>query len=204
MTLEGYVSNLRLYLSDLVNDGLPPAVLSTLKECVEPERVKHGLNLLLAGRELDEKSRPGLSAAIVAILSVANYVRVPDDDLNARQGFWNGSRPPFGYGLAVQERRGTRDKKVLIVREDETQIIRLPQTGCTPDRQCSDAPRWRCAMRPLRRGADQEYRQKWRLSLLLLFRPAQERRNSLPRPAYPYGSSRSDRHRRADLPHPAA
>ncbi|WP_172822814.1 recombinase family protein, partial [Paramagnetospirillum marisnigri] len=44
---------------------------------------------------------------------------------NARQGFWNGSRPPFGYALAVKERRGTKDKKVLVINEDEAQTVRL-------------------------------------------------------------------------------
>lgn len=44
---------------------------------------------------------------------------------NARQGFWNGSRPPFGYGIKIQERRGTKDKKVLVLQEDEARIMRL-------------------------------------------------------------------------------
>jgi site-specific DNA recombinase len=43
---------------------------------------------------------------------------------NARQGFWNGSRPPFGYGLRIAERRGTRDKKVLVIDEAEAEIVR--------------------------------------------------------------------------------
>jgi DNA invertase Pin-like site-specific DNA recombinase len=30
---------------------------------------------------------------------------------NARQGFWNGSRPPFGYEAVVQERRGHKLKR---------------------------------------------------------------------------------------------
>lgn len=34
---------------------------------------------------------------------------------NARQGFWNGSRPPLGYRVEITERRGNRDKKVLVV-----------------------------------------------------------------------------------------
>ncbi|MFA7586471.1 MAG: recombinase family protein, partial [Novosphingobium sp.] len=34
---------------------------------------------------------------------------------NARQGFWNGSRPPYGYGVEIAERRGNKDKKVLVV-----------------------------------------------------------------------------------------
>src|SRR6516225_1864173 len=44
---------------------------------------------------------------------------------NARQGFWNGARPPFGYATRIAERRGNKDKKVLIVEEQEAQIVRL-------------------------------------------------------------------------------
>ena len=43
---------------------------------------------------------------------------------NARQGYWNGAPPPFGYTTVVKERRGNKDKKVLVVREDEARIIR--------------------------------------------------------------------------------
>lgn len=44
---------------------------------------------------------------------------------NARQGFWNGSRPPFGYSVETAERRGSRDKKVLVINEEEARTIRL-------------------------------------------------------------------------------
>lgn len=44
---------------------------------------------------------------------------------NARQGFWNGSRPPFGYDTEVKERRGTREKKVLVINDEEAGIIRV-------------------------------------------------------------------------------
>ena len=43
---------------------------------------------------------------------------------NARQGFWNGSRAPFGYNTEVAERRGDKDKKVLVVNEDEARTVR--------------------------------------------------------------------------------
>ena len=43
---------------------------------------------------------------------------------NARQGYWNGAVAPFGYATVVKERRGNKDKKVLIVREDEARIVR--------------------------------------------------------------------------------
>ena len=44
---------------------------------------------------------------------------------NARQGFWNGSRPPFGYRIEVKERRGNKDKKVLVIEESEARVVRL-------------------------------------------------------------------------------
>lgn len=44
---------------------------------------------------------------------------------NARQGFWNGSRPPYGYGAQVAERRGNKDKKTLIIDEAEARVVRM-------------------------------------------------------------------------------
>lgn len=43
---------------------------------------------------------------------------------NARQGFWNGSHPPFGYRTVEAERRGTKAKKVLVVDEAEAAHVR--------------------------------------------------------------------------------
>ncbi len=44
---------------------------------------------------------------------------------NARQGYWNGSVPPYGYQLEVRERRGNKDKKVLVPHESEAVIVRM-------------------------------------------------------------------------------
>jgi site-specific DNA recombinase len=44
---------------------------------------------------------------------------------NARQGFWNGSHAPYGYSIEVAERRGNKDKKVLVINEEEAQVVRL-------------------------------------------------------------------------------
>lgn len=46
---------------------------------------------------------------------------------NARQGFWNGSRPPYGYSVTVHERRGTKEKKVLAINEQEARVMRAFQ-----------------------------------------------------------------------------
>ncbi|KAB2766091.1 recombinase family protein [Brucella anthropi] len=44
---------------------------------------------------------------------------------NTRQGFWNGSRPPFGYNTAVKEMRGSKEKKVLVVNEEEARVVHM-------------------------------------------------------------------------------
>jgi hypothetical protein len=43
---------------------------------------------------------------------------------NARQGFWNGAPPPFGYEAVVQERRGHKLKKALAIQQDEAEVVR--------------------------------------------------------------------------------
>jgi site-specific DNA recombinase len=43
---------------------------------------------------------------------------------NARQGFWNGARIPFGYQLETVDRRGNKDKKVLVINESEASVVR--------------------------------------------------------------------------------
>jgi site-specific DNA recombinase len=43
---------------------------------------------------------------------------------NARQGFWNGARPPFGYKAEVTGQRGGKEKKVLVIDEQEAKIVR--------------------------------------------------------------------------------
>ncbi len=43
---------------------------------------------------------------------------------NARQGFWNGSRPPFGYAAVEAERRGDKVKKKLAIDEMEARLVR--------------------------------------------------------------------------------
>ena len=44
---------------------------------------------------------------------------------NARQGFWNGARPPIGYRLALAETRGLRQKKKLEIDPLHADTVRL-------------------------------------------------------------------------------
>ncbi len=49
---------------------------------------------------------------------------------NARQGFWNGSHPPFGYLTEEAGRRGHRAKKVLVVDDAEAAVARRIYSMC--------------------------------------------------------------------------
>jgi hypothetical protein len=42
---------------------------------------------------------------------------------NARQGFWNGSIPPFGYRTVDAQKRGQKIKKVLAVDDTEAGTV---------------------------------------------------------------------------------
>jgi hypothetical protein len=44
---------------------------------------------------------------------------------SARQGFWNGARPPLGYRIVEAERRGSKIKKRLEVDPIEAELVRL-------------------------------------------------------------------------------
>ena len=44
---------------------------------------------------------------------------------NARQGFWGGSAPPFGYEAYTAEIRGRKEKKKLRVVPSEAEVVRL-------------------------------------------------------------------------------
>ncbi|MDF1600961.1 recombinase family protein [Mesorhizobium sp. YIM 152430] len=44
---------------------------------------------------------------------------------NARQGFWNGARPPFGYTTVAAEQRGAKTKKRLAIDPVEAETVRL-------------------------------------------------------------------------------
>jgi hypothetical protein len=43
---------------------------------------------------------------------------------NARQGFWNGAPPPFGYRVVAAGQRGQRVKKILEIEEAEAAVVR--------------------------------------------------------------------------------
>lgn len=56
---------------------------------------------------------------------------------NAAEGFWNGSKPPFGYQVVEAEKRGDKIKKRLQIDPDEAPLVKwmfeMALKG-TPDR----------------------------------------------------------------------
>lgn len=44
---------------------------------------------------------------------------------NARQGFWNGSKAPYGYAVVDAEQRGAKTKKRLAIDPVEAEVVRL-------------------------------------------------------------------------------
>ncbi len=53
---------------------------------------------------------------------------------NARQGYWNGARPPFGYAAVAVGTKGDAVKKKLVIEPKEAELVkeifRLFQYGC--------------------------------------------------------------------------
>jgi integrase len=78
VTLKGYTNQLLGYVNALVEDGVKPDSLVTLRSLVEPELVKRGLQARLGERRLDEATRPGMHAMATAILNAARYVKAPE------------------------------------------------------------------------------------------------------------------------------
>jgi DNA invertase Pin-like site-specific DNA recombinase len=44
---------------------------------------------------------------------------------NARQGFWNGSKAPYGYAVVAAEQRGAKTKKRFAIDPVEAEVVRL-------------------------------------------------------------------------------
>jgi len=94
------------------------------------ELEKAGVRLLSITQDIGQDSSGELIRKIVNVFdeyqSKENAKHTHRSMLeNARQGFWNGSRPPYGYGVEIAERRGSKDKKVLVIDEAEARVVRM-------------------------------------------------------------------------------
>jgi site-specific DNA recombinase len=90
---------------------------------------KHGVALLSMTQDFGEGPSADFAETIIAASdafnSAENAKHVTRTMLeNARQGFWNGSLPPFGYRAVEVEKRGQRIKKHLQIEEHEAATVR--------------------------------------------------------------------------------
>jgi DNA invertase Pin-like site-specific DNA recombinase len=90
---------------------------------------KRGIELHSITQPIDGSAQGDLLRTILAafdqFMSDENSRHVTRARLeNARQGFWNGSRPPFGYRTYVAEVRGSKEKKKLAIDENEAPIVK--------------------------------------------------------------------------------
>lgn len=81
VTLKNYLNNLRWCVSVLIQDGVPVDRFTSLSACLDPVLVKRALMLRLGDRQLDDKTKPGLHAMMTAVVSIARYVGVSEEDL---------------------------------------------------------------------------------------------------------------------------
>lgn len=92
---------------------------------------KHGVKLVSITQELnDDEPAQAMMRKVVALFdeyqsreNAKHVLRAMKE--NARQGFWNGARPPYGYTTVVVDKRGARIKKRLEVDLVEAEVVRL-------------------------------------------------------------------------------
>lgn len=90
---------------------------------------KHGVLLVSMTQDFGEGPSAEFAETVIAAadaLSSAENAKHTSRSMieNARQGFWNGSRPPFGYRTVEAEKRGQKIKKRLEIEEREAATVR--------------------------------------------------------------------------------
>lgn len=90
---------------------------------------KHGVSLISMTQDFGEGPSADFAETIIAAADALSSAETAKHVIrtmleNARQGYWNGSKPPFGYCTVAVEQRGQRTKKHLQIEEHEAAIVR--------------------------------------------------------------------------------
>ncbi len=91
--------------------------------------VKHGVKLVSITQEVGDGTSGDLLRRVIALLDehgskeTAKHVSRGLRE-NARQGFFNGSTPPYGYVAAAAEQRGDTVKKKLAIEPGAAEVVR--------------------------------------------------------------------------------
>ena len=91
---------------------------------------KHGVRLVSITQDLGEDPMSVMVRQVFALFdeyqskeNAKHTLRAMQE--NARQGFWNGSKAPYGYAVMATEQRGSRTKKRLAIDPVEAEVVRL-------------------------------------------------------------------------------
>jgi site-specific DNA recombinase len=91
---------------------------------------KHSVKLVSITQELGDDPAQVMMRQVIALFdeyqskeNAKHVLRAMKE--NARQGFWNGARPPLGYRTVEAERRGARLKKKLVIDAVEAEQVHL-------------------------------------------------------------------------------
>ncbi|MEQ1697697.1 MAG: recombinase family protein [Hyphomicrobiaceae bacterium] len=91
---------------------------------------KHGVKLVSMTQELGDDPAQVMMRQVISLFdeyqskeNAKHVLRSMKE--NARQGFWNGSKPPFGYRTVEAERRGMKVKKKLEIDFVEAEQVEL-------------------------------------------------------------------------------
>lgn len=90
---------------------------------------KHQVSLQSVTQEIGSDPISDLARRVVGLLDEHTSKETAKHTLrsmeeNARQGYWNGSRPPFGYRVVTAGTKGIRTKKKLAIDAAEADIVR--------------------------------------------------------------------------------
>lgn len=91
---------------------------------------KHGIRLTSITQDLGDDPMSVMMRQIMALFDEYQSKENAKHTLramreNARQGYWNGSRAPFGYKIVAAEQRGARTKKKIAPDPTQTETVRL-------------------------------------------------------------------------------
>lgn len=78
VTVENYLTRIRILLTALVEGGLPAESFQSLRDVVDPGMVKRGLQHRQRGRALDDKARMDLHSIATAVLSISRTIGVDE------------------------------------------------------------------------------------------------------------------------------
>ena len=90
---------------------------------------RHGVSLVSMTQDFGVGASAEFAETVIAASDALNSAETSKHVTrtmleNARQGFWNGSQPPFGYRTIEAEKRGQTIKKRLEVEEREAATVR--------------------------------------------------------------------------------